>query len=39
MPHVKLLLDENLSPAVAVELCRDGLHPATPTYSIRRYER
>ncbi|MFW5740518.1 MAG: DUF5615 family PIN-like protein [Myxococcota bacterium] len=28
MPHVKLLLDENLSPAVAVALCRDGVDAA-----------
>lgn len=28
MLHVKLLLDENLSPAVAVALCRDGVDAA-----------
>lgn len=28
MSHVKLLLDENLSPSVAVALCRDGLDVA-----------
>lgn len=28
MPHVKLLLDENLSSAVAVALCREGVDAA-----------